>query len=312
MNLNQYAVSAAQPGLSVDLISNISIPYPPFEEQDTIAVFIEQEASKVDALIAEQERLIILLAEKRQATISHAVTRGLTPNAPMKDSGLPWLGKIPAQWAIKQLKHLARPGTAITYGIVQAGPHVEGGIPYIKTSDMSGDSLPLDGYSLTSPDIDAAYARSKVAAGDLVIAIRATVGKCLPVPPELAGANLTQGTAKVSPRDDVARAFLLASLRSNPTQAYFDSMAKGATFKEITLDALRRTPVLVPPTKEQLEIAEFVETETTKLNALEADAKRSIALLKERRSALIVAAVTGQIDVRGTVPRPAFQEELAA
>ncbi|QDF95048.1 hypothetical protein CJ010_00025 [Azoarcus sp. DD4] len=301
MNLNQYSVSAAQPGLSVELISNIGVPYPPLAEQTAIAAFLDRETAKIDALITEQEKLIALLAEKRHATISHAVTRGLNPDAPMKDSGVAWLGEVPAHWEAKQLKHVAQPGTAITYGIVQAGPHYEGGIPYIKTSDMAGDRLPLDGYALTSPEIDASYSRSKVSAGDIVIAIRATVGKCLPVPAELEGANLTQGTAKVSPSSEMETAFLLASLRSNATQTYFDSMAKGATFKEITLDALRRTPVFVPPKEEQLEIAVFIDVEVSKLDALELQAERAVQLFKERRSALIAAAVTGQIDVRGAV-----------
>ncbi|MDG2518097.1 restriction endonuclease subunit S [Lysobacter soli] len=282
-------------------VKRLPVLIPSKSEQMSIADFLDRETAKIDALIAEQEKLLALLAEKRQATISHAVTRGLNPDTPLKDSGIRWLGQVPAHWEVKQLKHVARPGTAITYGIVQAGPHYDGGVPYIRTSDMSGDRLPLHGYALTSPEIDASYTRSKVAAGDLVIAIRATVGKCLPVPPELDGANLTQGTAKVSPGDEVVPAFLLSSLRSNATLAYFDSMAKGATFKEITLDALRRAPVLRPSKEEQLEIARFIEGETGKLDSLQTDAERAIDLLKERRSALIAAAVTGQIDVRGAV-----------
>lgn len=284
--------------LSADELAAFKVPMPPRDEQVAIAAFLDRETAKIDALIAEQAKLIALLTEKRQAIISHAVTRGLDPDAPMKDSDVAWLGKVPAHWQVKQLKHLAKPGTAITYGIVQAGPHHEGGIPYIRTSDMAGDKLPLDGYALTSPEIDSSYSRSKVAAGDIVIAIRATVGKCLPLPPELAGANLTQGTAKVSPGTEVTTGFLLSSLRSAATQTYFDSMAKGATFKEITLDALRRTPVVVPPAEEQREIEAFVNVETSKLDSLRSSAEHAIDLLRERRSTLIAAAVTGQIDVR--------------
>lgn len=284
--------------LTVEQVASGQVPLPSPAEQAAIATFLDRETAKIDALIAEQKKLLALLAEKRQATISHAVTRGLNPNAPLKASGIPWLGEVPAHWEVTQLKHIARPGTSITYGIVQAGPYFEGGIPYIKTSDMAGNRLPLDGYALTSPEIDASYVRSKVAAGDIVIAIRATVGKCLPVPPELAGANLTQGTAKVSPDSLMVPAFLLACLRSDFAQTYFDSMAKGATFREITLDALRRTPVLIPPREEQSEIAAFVEEETGKLDTLEVEAKCATALLSERRSALISAAVTGEIDVR--------------
>jgi len=271
---------------------------PPKNEQAAIADFLDCETAKIDALIAAQEKLLALLAEKRQATISHAVTRGLNPNATMKDSGSPWLGEVPTHWKVTQLKYVVRTGTAVTYGIVQAGPHFEGGVPYIKTSDMAGKSLPLDGYALTSPEIDAAYARSRVASGDVVVAIRATIGKCLPVPPELAGANLTQGTAKVSPGEEMVAAFLLAFLRSDSAQVFFDAMAKGATFKEITLDALRRTPMLAPPKSEQREIADFVDRMTSQFDRLESDARTAIDLFKERRSALIAAAVTGKIDVR--------------
>lgn len=288
----------AMPKINRESLKAVWLTVPPLVEQEVIASMLDRETAKIDTLIAEQQKLIALLAEKRQATISHAVTRGLDPHVPMKDSGVAWLGEVPAHWQVKQLKHVAKPGTAITYGIVQAGPHFEGGVPYIKTSDMSGKKLPLDGYALTSPEIDASYSRSKVVVGDIIIAIRATVGKCLPLPPELAGANLTQGTAKVSPGECVTTEFLLGSLRSTATQTYFDSMAKGATFKEITLDALRRTPVLVPPQDEQRQIVIFCEVETDKLDALECAAIRTVELLQERRSALITAAVTGQIDVR--------------
>jgi len=271
---------------------------PPFEEQVSIAAFLDREAAKIDALIAEQERLLELLAEKRQAVISHAVTKGLNPDAPMKDSGVAWLGEVPAHWGVSRLRLVIRAGTSITYGIVQAGPHIEDGIPYIKTSDMSGTHLPVDGYSKTTPEIDSSYARSKVEVGDLVVAIRASVGKCLPVPPELDGANLTQGTAKISPGESVDSRYLLAYINSSPLQKYFDSVSKGATFKEITLDTLRRTPVLLPPLVEQRSIADHIHRLSEQFQELSRGSRTAIELLTERRSALIAAAVTGQVDVR--------------
>lgn len=288
-----------------DEFKTLKIAIPSEPEQASIAAFLGRETAKIDGLIAEQERLIELLAEKRRAVVSHAVTKGLDPNAPLKDSGIAWLGEVPAHWEMKRLKHMIRQGTSITYGIVQAGPHFDGGIPYIRTSDMSGSELPIEGYALTSPEIDAAYSRSKVDYGDLVIAIRATVGKCLPVPYELRGANLTQGTARIAPGENVDRDFLLEFLNSKPCQVYFDTMAKGATFREITLDALRQTPVVVPSIHEQGAIAELVRQFGNAFDALTAEATRAVALLKERRAALISAAVTGKIDVRGLVEEAA-------
>jgi type I restriction enzyme, S subunit len=284
--------------LPTDQFNDLVFPVPPKHEQQAVAYFLDRETAKIDALTAEQQRLVDLLKEKRQGVISHAVTKGLDPHVAVKDSGIEWLGEVPAHWEISQLRFEVRPGTSITYGIVQAGPHVEDGIPYIRTSDMSGNSLPLSGYARTSVEIDGSYKRSKVSEGDIVIAIRATVGKCLPVPRELAGANLTQGTAKVAPGSRVLGAFLLRYLNSTSAQSYFDQMAKGATFREITLDALRRTPIPVPPKLEQESIALFVAASVDRLDKMIREAEESILLLIERRNALISAAVTGQIDVR--------------
>jgi type I restriction enzyme, S subunit len=132
-----------------------------------------------------------------------------------------------------------------------------------------------------------------------VIAIRATVGKCLRVPPHLDGANLTQGTAKVSPGKRISTEFLLPLINSVPFQNYLDRMAKGATFKEITLETLRKTPVLIPASAEQREIASHVENVGALVDDLVGTAENAIRLLMERRAGLISAAVTGKIDVRG-------------
>lgn len=288
----------AQRVLNLRDLSNVAVPLPDPHQQQIGCRFLDRETGKIDALVAKKERLIELLQEKRTALISHAVTQGLNPNAPRNDSGIPWLGRIPAHWKTQELRRLVCAGTTITYGIVQAGPDVPGGIPYIRTSDMSGDELPPDGYLRTSPEIDASYRRSKVAVGDIVVAIRASVGKALLVPPHLEGANLTQGTAKVSPGPLTHRRYLLYALNSTPSQQRFSALAKGATFREITLDMLRRLAVPLPPLSEQEAIAAYLDAETAKLDALTAKVRRAIERLQEYRTALISAAVTGQIDVR--------------
>jgi type I restriction enzyme, S subunit len=285
--------------LNGTMIGQVLIPLAPRTEQDAIATFLDRETAKIDALIAEQQRLIGLLQEKRQAVISHAVTKGLNPNAPMKDSGVEWLGEVPEHWKIMELKRLNEEGSSITYGIVQAGPHQEQGIPYIRTSDMSGDRLLLETCQRTSAEIDEAYARSRVREGDLVIAIRATVGKALEVPRELEGANLTQGTAKFSPGQRVSSGFMKFAFASSYCQAQIGSVAKGATFLEITLDALRRLIFAVPTKDELNQIAQYLSEECAALDILINQSDKACSLLKERRSALISAAVTGQIDVRG-------------
>lgn len=285
-------------GLGSYPLSNADIALPPRAEQRQIAVFLDRECGKLDTLQAKQARLIELLKEKRQALISHAVTRGLNPAAKLKPSGIERLGDVPGHWRVTRLSFSVNPSTSITYGIVQAGPHVENGVPYIRTGDMSGSSLPDREYPKTSHEIDRSYQRSKVFAGDIVMAIRATVGKALPLPDFLDGANLTQGTAKISPGKHTLRDFLLYSFASGYCQAQFEIHAKGATFKEITLEMLRNLAITLPPLAEQRVIVAHLDEKCGKLDLLKAKAERAIELLKERRSALISAAVTGKIDVR--------------
>jgi type I restriction enzyme S subunit len=296
-NLRGYGVSIES--LNYEMWKALPLVVPTQAEQSAIAAFLDRETAKIDGLVGEQRRLIELLKEKRQAVISHAVTKGLNPDAKLKPSGIEWLGDVPEHWEVRQLKHLIRDGTSITYGIVQAGPDTEGGIPYIRTSDMSGDSLPESGYLRTTPEIDSSYARSKVRTGDLVVAIRASLGKGLLVPEFLHGANLTQGTAKVSPGDQLSSRFLLWAFNSDYCQKSIRAVAKGTTFLEITLDALRRIELALPPMGEQARIVEYLDGFVTNFDALTAEAERAIGLLQERRTALISAAVTGKIDVRG-------------
>jgi type I restriction enzyme S subunit len=261
-------------------LADTIVPLPDIAEQTRIAKFLDEETAKIDELIAEQQRLIGLLKEKRQAVIAHAVTKGLNPDAPMKPSGIEWLGDIPTHWEVNHLRRLIKKGTTITYGIVQAGPDVEGGIPYIRTSDMAGQSLPENGYLRTTPEIDASYVRSKVMPDDLVVAIRASLGKGLLVPKFLDGANLTQGTARICPGPMLLPRFLFWSFNSSYCQTSIRVVAKGTTFLEITLDALRRIAIVVPPVIEQAAIVAHLDSIAAKLDALIAEAQRAIDLLQ--------------------------------
>src|SRR5690606_39732616 len=134
-NLGQYSMSASQPGLYVDAIASLGVPYPPIGEQLGIARFLGRETARIDALIAEQEKLLALLAEKRQATISHAVTRGLDPNVPMKHSGIDWLGEVPAHWQIVPFRYCVDfqegPG-------IMAADFLEDGVPLLRVSGVQG------------------------------------------------------------------------------------------------------------------------------------------------------------------------------
>jgi len=164
-----------------------------------------------------------------------------------------------SEWEVLQLQKVVKPGTIVTYGIVQAGEEFPNGVPYIRTGDIVNGEIDKSGLRHTNPQIAAKFERSRVETGDLVISIRATVGTTALVPPELDGANLTQGTAKISPGNSVDRLYLLNYLRTSKTQHWISQQVKGATFREITLTRLRELPVAIPPPLLQQEFAARVE-----------------------------------------------------
>jgi type I restriction enzyme S subunit len=249
--------------------------------------------------VAKKERLIALLQEKRTALITRAVTKGLDPSVPMKDSGVEWLGEIPAGWEVAPLKRVVDPTRPVTYGIVQCGPDLPEGIPYIRPVDMTDEGgVRVDALQKTAPEIARAYARSTVQQNDIVVSIGPSFGKTMIVPPELSGANLTQGTARVAPSCSIVTRFLFWALRSESSRQAWDSFCSGATFRALTLEILESCVIGTPPLPEQRAIADFLDRETARIDALISKVTAAIALLKELRMALISAAVTGKIDVR--------------
>ena len=250
-------------------------------------------------MVAEQRRLIELLKEKRQAVISHAVTKGLDPTVPMKPSGVEWLGEIPAHWGVKPLKFLTQPNRPIMYGIVLPGPDVgEGGIPILKGGNVKPSRMVLREMARTTSDIEAPYARARLVAGDLVYAIRGTIGDCEEVPPELHGANITQDVARVAISDQHSARWARWMLLSSAIREELACGSLGAAVRGVNIFDLKRVKAPTPPLFEQTSIVKYLEAECGKFEQLTAAAERVIELLQERRAALISAAVTGQIDVR--------------
>jgi type I restriction enzyme S subunit len=271
--------------------------FPPLEEQTRIGQFLDRKTAQIDQAIAQKEKLIELLKERRRILIHNAVTRGLNSNVKMKDSGVEWIEEVPEHWEVKELRYIKKPGTDITYGIVQAGPDLIDGIPYIRTSDMKGNVLPETGYLKTSSRIASSFQRSRVVEGDLVVAIRATLGKGLLVPKYLEGANLTQGTAKISPGAQLNRHFFLLVFNSHYVQTQIDLVAKGTTFREITLDRLQRIKLLLPSIDEQERIVAYLTARNELLDMTIDQLENEIEKLKEYKATLINSAVTGKIKV---------------
>jgi type I restriction enzyme S subunit len=268
--------------LEHDLILNTRVDVPPMSTQRAIAAFLDRKTAEIDALVAKKERLLELLEEKRTGLITQAVTRGITPGVKMAEH---------------PLMHLVAQLRPIMYGIVLPGPNVDDGVPIVKGGDVAPGRLRLDDLNMTTRETESGYVRSRLRGGDLVYAIRGSIGAVEIVPPELEGANLTQDAARVSPRAGVSGDWLLWALRARTVFSQLDSRATGATIRGINIRDLKRVRLPVPPAAEQRAIAEFLQGATSNMDRLESRVREAVALLREYRTALITATVTGCLEV---------------
>ena len=281
-----------------DFVRNFANAFPPLIEQAAIAAFLDRETAKIDELVAEQRRLMELLKEKRQAVISHAVTRGLNADAPVKPSGIEWLGNVPAHW---ETRSLAKASTKITNGYV--GPTrdilVEAGVPYIQATHIKGGGIRFDeGYFVTR-EWSEAHAKSILAEGHvLIVQTGAGTGDVGLVSKEEVGFNC-HALIIVAPDESVLRgAFLSAVLQSSYGRQKLESIQTGAMHPHLNCGEVKFVEIPLPPLAEQVELVEHIREAADRFDSLTAEAQRAIDLLQERRTALISAAVTGQIDVR--------------
>ena len=269
--------------LSLDDIRSFPVALPSKDEQRLITNFLDSETAKIDALITEQERLNELLQEKRQAVISHATTKGLDPNAPMKDSGVEWLREVPRHWEMRKFGWDFQSGMGQT---ILKTDLEETGIPiYSATEDNS-----IFGF-LENPSV-------RLEAGDIVIPAR---GNCIgAVKMMKEPASCTQTTIYCKIRSEAfSPAYVFFYL-----QAYREHLfpMTRTAIPQITVGEVLGNRITCPPLLEQKKIEENIINSMNKLNKLIENSQAAIALLKEHRSALISSAVTGQIDVRKLVP----------
>jgi type I restriction enzyme S subunit len=288
------------PKLMNNVMAKIRIPIPPLPEQHAIASFLDRETSKIDALVAEQRKLIELLKEKRQAVISHAVTKGLNPDAPMKDSGIEWLGMVPEHWEVGRVKTIT--------SFVTSGPRgwservADEGPLFVQSGDLNETlQIKFENSKRVKVGYDAETTRTQLFDGDVVICVTGAktgnVAVCSGVP-ETSFVN--QHLCLVRPNECILPMFLGILLKSDLGQTYFDLSQYGLK-QVLSLENVKQTPILVPPVDEQLLIVEQIGFETEKFDSLEKAACHAIDLLQERRTALISTAVTGKIDVREVV-----------
>ncbi|WP_213661816.1 restriction endonuclease subunit S [Stutzerimonas stutzeri] len=308
------ASSNTQDNLNAEKVRNLPLVFPSLLDQAKIARFLDHETARIDTLIEEQQRLIELLKEKRQAVISHAVTKGLDPTAPMKDSGVEWLGEVPAHWQMAPLKYSARVVGRIgfrgytTDDIVDEG---EGALT-LSPSNMVGGSMNFDKSTYISWDKYHESPEIQLRQGDVVLVkTGSTYGR-------VAYVDHLPCATTINPQLAVFKAvkfeskFLFYLFES----AYLKSLTKnsntGGTMPTMTQENIGNYKIPMPGDAEMELILRFIEAQVKLIEDLVNISENSVSLLNERRSALISAAVTGKIDVRGWQPPASTQAAATA
>lgn len=311
LRFDLIANPGAVPSLNQGQIETIPFAFPPTDEQSVIAAFLDRETAKIDALVEEQQRLIELLKEKRQTVISHAVTKGLDPNAPMKDPGIEWLGEVPEHWRVGGIKRFC---STITDG-AHVSPETEGGTYcFVSTKDVTEGGVDFDNCLQTSAASYEYLVRTgcRPLVGDVLFSKDGTIGRTVVVADKREFV-VASSLIIIRPNKDQVDSFFLHCLcQSAFVRSQVDSYVKGAGLPRLSIQNLLRVIGVFPPVHEQVKIAMHLKTCLSRFDALVDEAERAISLLGERRAALISAAVTGKIDVCGLVEADAPLLEVVA
>ncbi len=306
-----YSTNTALPSMTKGALNSHPVLLPTWSEQLNVVAFLDREISKIDALVAEQERLIALLKEKRQAVISHAVTKGLNPDGPMKDSGIDWLGCVPEAWTVTPLRYLVHSvGQGWSPQCESYAADLDSEYGVLKVGAVNGGVLdPYENKKLPpelEPPTDLA-----IRAGDLMISranTRELVGRAAVADADHPRLLLCDKLYRLRfRRSSQLPNFIVRYLTTPAIREQIELGASGASSSmlNISQSVILDLPVPLPPEDEMMTILEFCAQGAQQTSELIAQAERAVDLLLERRAALITAAVTGQIDVRGLAPAEA-------
>ncbi|QDS90933.1 Type-1 restriction enzyme EcoKI specificity protein [Rosistilla ulvae] len=280
------------------MLTDFPVSFPPCKrEQKAISAFLDVETAKIDGLVSEQRRLIELLKEKRQAVISHAVTKGLNPNVPMKPSGIPWLGDVPEHWSVKRLKHVS---PFISVGIVVNPTNYvsedPNDLPFIYGGDIREGVIDWANSRRIHRDSSATQEKTQLETNDLLVVRVGAPGVTAVVPEECEGGNCA--SVMLMRKGDFNSHWLCYVMNTRVIRFQVEIVEYGAAQKQFNIAHAVNFWVPVPDRAEQDNLVAELDKQIGEFDQLQSEAERAIELLQERRTALISAAVTGKIDVR--------------
>ena len=295
----------AQPALSLGGLNNLPFLLPSSEEQENITKFLSYETAQIDTLIDKQQTLIQLLKEKRQAVISHAVTKGLNPDAPMKDSGVEWLGEVPEHWTVSFVKYIvlgekdSMVDGPFGSSVNTSEDYVDDGIPVIRTVNITNNGFSSDNLKFMRQQKFDQLKRHSVKPGDVLFSKVGTIGNACLLPSDIPEAILsTTGSCKISVDQNKIEGEYLVLMFHLMNQTLME-MANSNVQPFLNMSNIKNLKISLPSIEEQKNILTYLEEKLEGIDDLIAKSLSFDKLIRERRTALISAAVTGKIDVRG-------------
>lgn len=289
---NYYSTSTALPSMTQSDLGNNPVAIPPYVEQEIIALYLDKKCGEIDKAVATQEKRVELLKELRQNIITQAVTRGINPNAPLKDSGVEWIGEVPEHWEVDRLKTLCR---TIRNGYV--GPtrdlYVDDGIPYIQSVHIKdGDILfEREEYYVTK---DWADKHPKIYKGDIVVVQTGDIGQIALVTNKFDKCNCHALIILSINNNVISSEYLSLYLRSHIGKELMLQTKTGALLPHLNSTQIGDTTTIVPPLSEQQEIVSYIESQTVRLDKSIEKAEHQIELLQELKQSIITEVVTGK------------------
>jgi len=309
LELNDFATLAsgsAQPKLTKEALANLALIIPPIEEQNKIANFLDHQTTIIDDLIGQKEKLIELLKEKRQAIINEAVTKGLNPNAKMKDSGIEWLGEVPEEWKVLKLKYLLRNQDGIKIGpfgsALKLEMMVEDGYKVYGQENAIKDDFEIGKRYITQEKF-LEMESYKLQPGDIIITMMGTTGKSKVVPENIQDGIMDSHLIRIRVSDLVIPELLALLINdSDYIKTQLDSISKGAIMTGLNSVIVKSLNIIVPPKESQKELLEEIDRRLDSIFVIMKNTLTQITKLKDYRQSLISEAVTGKIDVRDWKP----------
>lgn len=307
VEMEASGTSASMVNISMGTIRNLQVCLPPAPEQERIVEGVDRATARIDALIAKKTRFIELLKEKRQALITHAVTQGLDPTVAMKDSGVEWIGKVPAHWGVAQLSKVSISRCDGPFGSGLKSEHyTESGVRVVRLQNIGWAEFKGEDAAFIAPEYwrDELGGGHDVIPGDVLVAglgdDKNPLGRACVAPVEIGEAMVKADCYRFRIGSRATPEYVALTL-SATSRAECGFLATGATRDRLNLTLASARVIPLPPIEEQREVVRTLGMRASRIDLLVNRTESSLALLKERRSALITAAVTGQIDLRGAL-----------